>query len=60
MYYEIISRAYASNPLPPETTVKKRERKKKGTVLALIEWFNLYKAVVYLFIKDFAIPFDNN
>jgi len=60
MYDEIINRAYAANPLPPETAVKKRGRKKKGKVLALIERLNTYKASVCLFIKDFAVPFDNN
>ena len=51
--------AYAENPLP-ETTDKKRGRKKKGKVLNLIGRLDKYKAAVCLFIKDFRVPFDNN
>ena len=58
-YDEIIKTAYAENPLP-ETTDKKRGRKKKGKVLNLIGRLDKYKAAVCLFIKDFRVPFDNN
>ena len=58
-YDEIIKTAYAENPLP-ETTGKKRGRKKKGKVLNLIGRLDKYKAAVCLFIKDFRVPFDNN
>lgn len=58
-YDEIIKTAYAENPLP-ETTEKKRGRKKKGKVLNLIGRLDKYKAPVCLFIKNFCVPFDNN
>ena len=58
-YDEIIKTAYAENPLP-ETTDKKRGRKKKGKVLNLIGRLDKYKASVCLFIKNFCVPFDNN
>ena len=58
-YDEIIKTAYAENPLP-ETTDKKRGRKKKGKVLNLIGRLNKYMTSVCLFIKDFCVPFDNN
>ena len=58
-YDEIIKTAYAENPLP-ETTDKKRGRKKNGKVLNLIGRLEKYKAAVCLFIKDFRVPFDNN
>ena len=58
-YDEIIKTAYAENPLP-ETTEKKRGRKKKGKVLNMIGRLENYKASVCLFIKNFCVPFDNN
>ena len=58
-YDEILKTAYAENPLP-ETTEKKRGRKKKGKVLNLIGRLDKYKASVCLFIKNFCVPFDNN
>ena len=62
LYDEIINQAYEANPLPPETEneEKKRGRKKKGKVRSLIERLDTYKASVCLFIKNFAVPFDNN
>ena len=58
-YDEIINTAYAENPLP-ETTDKKRDRKKKGKVLNLIDQLDKYKSAVCFFVKDFRVPFDNN
>ena len=58
-YEELIKLARQENPLP-ETTEKKRGRKKKGKVLALVERLANYKASVCLFIQNFAVPFDNN
>lgn len=58
-YEELIKLARQENPLP-EITEKKRGRKKKGKILALVERLAKYKASVCLFIKNFAVPFDNN
>lgn len=58
-YEELIKQAKEENPLPP-VTEKKRGRQKKGTILALIERLEKYKASVCLFIRDFKVPFDNN
>jgi transposase len=58
-YDDIIKTAYAENPLP-ETTEKKRGRRKKSKVLNLICRLDNYKASVCLFIKNFCVPFDNN
>ena len=58
-YEELIKLAREENPLP-ETTEKKRGRKKKGKILALVERLANYKASVCLFIKNFSVPFDNN
>lgn len=58
-YDELIEQARKENPLP-ETTEKKRGRKKKGKILALVERLANYKAAVCLFIHNFNVPFDNN
>ena len=58
-YDELIKQAREENPLPV-TTEKKRERKKKGKILALVERLDNYKASVCLFIHNFMVPFDNN
>ncbi len=56
---KLIKQAREENPLP-ETPAKKRGRKKKGKILALVERLAHYKASVCLFIKNFEVPFDNN
>ena len=58
-YDELIKPAKQENPLP-ESTGKKRGRKKKGKVLALAERLEKHKASVCLFTYDFRVPFDNN
>ena len=58
-YDELIKQAREENPLPVSTE-KKRGRKKKGKILALVERLNNYKASVCLFIRNFKVPFDNN
>ena len=58
-YDELIELAKKENPLP-EVTVKKRGRKKKGKILALVERLETYKASVCLFMHNFIVPFDNN
>ena len=58
-YNELIKQAREENPLPV-TTEKKRGRKKKGKILALVERLDNYKASVCLFIHNFMVPFDNN
>jgi len=58
-YDQILARAYEANP-QVEAEGNKRGRKKKGKVLALAERLAVRKASVILFIKNFAVPFDNN
>jgi len=58
-YDELIKQAREENPLPV-TTGKKRGRKKKGKILALVERLDNYKESVCLFIHNFMVPFDNN
>ena len=58
-YGQIIRRSYQENP-PPSASIKRRGRRKRGRVLALIDRLKKRKASVCLFIEKFAIPFDNN
>lgn len=58
-YNDLIKQAREENPLPVSTE-KKRGRKKKGKILALVERLDNYKASVCLFIHNFMVPFDNN
>ena len=58
-YTQIIETACEENPIP-EKEAGKRGRPKKGKVRALIERLREYKAGICLFIKNFAVPFDNN
>ncbi len=60
MYDEIIETAYAETPVPEPKPGKKKGRKKRGKVLALVDRLKEYKASVCLSIKNFAVPFDNN
>ncbi len=58
-YQELVAQGKAANPLP-ETIKKKRGRKKKGKILALIERLEQHKVSVCFFANDFSVPFDNN
>jgi transposase len=58
-YDTIITQAYTDNPLQA-TTTRKRGRKKRGKLLALIERLAVHKASICLFIHNFNVPFDNN
>ena len=60
MYDGAIETAYEETPVPEPGPGKKKGRKKRGKVLALVDRLKEHKAAVCLFIKDFAVPFDNN
>lgn len=60
LYDETIETAYTETPVPESKSTKKRGRKKRGKVLALVVCLKEYKASVCLFIKNFAVQFDNN
>ena len=59
VYDRIIKQAYRKHPVV-ENGEKKRGRKKKGKVLSLVERLAKHKESICLFIKNFAVPFDNN
>ena len=58
-YDRILTTACRENP-EPEAIPGKKGRRKRGKVLALIDRLRKYKDAVCLFIKNFAVPFDNN
>ena len=60
LYDEVINIAYAETPVPEPKSGSKKDRKKHGKVLALVDRLKEYKASVCLFIKIFAVQFDNN
>lgn len=60
LYDEIIDTAYAETPVPESAPGTRKGRKKRGKVLALVDRLKEYKASVCLFIKNFAVQFDNN
>lgn len=47
-------------PPPPEPIIKRRGRKRKGKERSLIERLGDLKDQIFLFAKDFRVPFDNN
>ena len=53
-----VETAYEETPVPEPGPGKKKGRKKRGKVLALVDRLKEHKAAVCLFIKDFAVPFD--
>ncbi len=58
-YDALIKQAKEENPVLV-LTEKKRGRKKKGKVLALVERLEKYKVSVCLFVHNLTVPFDNN
>ncbi len=58
-YENVLKTAYLQNPCQ-EPVKKKRGRKKRGKILSLVDRLKAYKGSVCLFIRNFAVPFDNN
>ncbi len=59
-YDSIMALADMECPPPPEPSVKRRGRRRKGKERALIERFQALKGSVCMFAYDFRVPFDNN
>ena len=59
-YGRLMKLADEECPLPSDPPQKKKGRKKKGKERSLIERLMALKASVCLFVRDFAVPFDNN
>lgn len=60
MYDRIIEKAYQETPEPIPKPGKRRGRKPRGKVLALVDRLKALKGAVCLFTKNFQVPFDNN
>lgn len=58
-YDRIIRKAYRENPVQ-ENPSGRRGRPKRGKILSLIDRLRDLKESVCLFVKNFAVPFDNN
>ena len=58
-YDRIIRKAYRENPAQ-ENPSGRRGRAKRGNILSLIDRLRDLKKSVCLFVKNFAVPFDNN
>ena len=58
-YDRIIRKAYRENPVQ-ENSSGRRGRPKRGKILSLIDRLRDLKESVCLFVKNFAVPFDNN
>lgn len=58
-YASILARGFAANP-PPERPPGTRGRPKRGKVLSLLDRLSTHQAAVLRFMRDFAVPFDNN
>ena len=58
-YDRIIKKAYRENPVQANPSGR-RGRPKRGKILSLIDRLRDYKESVCLFVKNFAVPFDNN
>lgn len=58
-YTSILTTGFAANP-PPPRAVGTRGRPKRGKALNLLDRLSDHRDAVLRFMRDFAVPFDNN
>jgi transposase len=59
-YERIVQAGYAQNPLAPAQSPKRRGRRKQSKACNLLDRFRDHPNEILAFMRDFAIPFDNN
>jgi transposase len=59
-YERIVQAGYAQNPLAPAQGPKRRGRRKQSKARNLLDRFRDHPNEILAFMRDFAVPFDNN
>jgi transposase len=59
-YERIVQAGYAQNPVAAPTGPKRRGRRKQGKARNLLDRFRDHPGEILAFMRDFAVPFDNN
>jgi transposase len=59
-YERIVQAGYAQNPVPPVHGPKRRGRRKQSKARNLLDRFRDHPGEILAFMRDFAVPFDNN
>ena len=60
IYERIVQAGYAQNPVAPAHGPKRRGRRKQSKARNLLDRFRDHPDEILAFMRDFAIPFDNN
>jgi len=59
-YERIVKAGYAQNPVAPTPGPKRRGRRKQSKARNLLDRFRDHPDSILAFMRDFAVPFDNN
>jgi transposase len=59
-YARIVKTGYMENPVAPAHAPKRRGRRKQSKALNLLDRFRDHPNEILAFMRDFAVPFDNN
>ena len=59
-YEHIVEAGYAQNPVAPPVGPKRRGRRKQSKARNLLDRFQNHSDSILAFMRNFAIPFDNN
>jgi transposase len=59
-YERIVKAGYAQNPVAPTHGPKRRGRRKQSKARNLLDRFRDHPDSILAFMRDFAVPFDNN
>ena len=59
-YQQIVKTGYSQNPSSPAQGAKRRGRRKQSKARNLLDRFRDHPDSILAFMRDFAVPFDNN